>query len=549
MKTTTIQMIQGDGVRSPMAGRLVRVTGVVTGETRKGFFLEDPEGDPEGAASRGICVFESRRRPPLGSVVEVEGRVLDYLPHEDERPTTQIDMTEFRVSQERAPLWTPVWLSAANLAKTNAELAQYLNSHEGMLVGIRKGATLIAPSNPFGDNVAVPADMDIPRTLHGGVSIQADNPHRWYPSFRFIRYARAPIVNVGSKLAESVIGPLNYRSAAFQIAALGDLEVESRPVRPEATRLVRDEDSLRVLTLNGFNLDRRHEDPDKVQDRRRDVDDDVGSGRFRALATAIVRQAAGPEIIALQEIQDDDGAEISERVSAAATYRKLISEVRKLGGPDYHWADCPPESDSDGGQPGGNIRNGFIFDASRVDLSRSSLDRIGDGSQEFEGSRKPLVGRFVDRRTGRAIAIINVHLASKRHQRGIFAPENPGFDPRLSTRVRQAERIARVLDEFDDNGIDYYVTGDFNDHEFSETLAALLDRGRVNLAERVPVNARYDYNHRGISQVLMHGVVSSRQAADPGVDYEILHGNELIGVKPGELGNKPTDHAYVMARL
>ena len=43
--------------------------------------------------------------------------------------------------------------------------------------------------------------------------------------------------------------------------------------------------------------------------------------------------------------------------------------------------------------------------------------------------------------------------------------------------------------------------------------------------------------------------VEKRQAEQGHVAYETLHGNELIGIKPGELGTKPTDHAYVLARL
>jgi hypothetical protein len=47
----------------------------------------------------------------------------------------------------------------------------------------------------------------------------------------------------------------------------------------------------------------------------------------------------------------------------------------------------------------------------------------------------------------------------------------------------------------------------------------------------------------------MHGIVSKQQAAEDGVQYEVLHGNELIGSTPGQLGDKGSDHALVMARL
>lgn len=62
-------------------------------------------------------------------------------------------------------------------------------------------------------------------------------------------------------------------------------------------------------------------------------------------------------------------------------------------------------------------------------------------------------------------------------------------------------------------------------------------------------NQRYDYNHRGKLQVLMHGIIA-RDLVDAGrAQYRIIHGNELRGVQPGTLGSKPSDHAYVVAAI
>jgi len=52
----------------------------------------------------------------------------------------------------------------------------------------------------------------------------------------------------------------------------------------------------------------------------------------------------------------------------------------------------------------------------------------------------------------------------------------------------------------------------------------------------------------------MHGVVSpdlsaSSSSTSARAEYEIIHGNELIGVIPGEQSDKPSDHAYVIAKL
>jgi predicted extracellular nuclease len=354
---------------------------------------------------------------------------------------------------------------------------------------------------------------------------------------------------VGAQLISPVIGPLNYRSSSYQIAAQGGVQVINPEITVERTQLRGDETHATILTLNSFNLDEQVEQADRVKDPRRDIDDDVGDGRYTMLANAVVDQAAKPDIVALQEIQDNDGAEQSGVAGANENYKVLTDEIRRVGGPQYAWADISPELNADGGQPGGNIRNGFLYNPGRMELMEGSLGRIGAEDPAYDESRKPLIGRFRMKSTGVEIAVVNVHLASKRHQNGIFSLNHPGHDPRLQTRVRQVEIIRDILRELKAQGIEYYVTGDFNDFEFSETLKTLVGDESVNLVETLPENERYDYNHRGPSQALMHGIVSKQWAAESGVQYEVLHGNELIGSTPGRLGGKGSDHALVMVRL
>ncbi|RKZ10491.1 hypothetical protein DRQ32_07110, partial [bacterium] len=208
-----------------------------------------------------------------------------------------------------------------------------------------------------------------------------------------------------------------------------------------------------------------------------------------------------------------------------------------------------PTAGADGGQPGGNIRNGFLFDSARVELVEGSLRRLGESDPAFEDSRKPLVARFRHLETGARVTVFNLHLASKRHQYSTFAPDRPSFDSRETQRIAQARLIREALLELHREGHDYYVTGDFNDYEFSETLRTMLGDESTNLVDTLPAPERYDYIHRGTSEALLHALVP-RSLADAGrAEYEILHGNELLGVAPGTLGERATDHAYGLARL
>lgn len=549
MPFTPIHRIQGRGLFSPLNDQVVTTRGVVTGLTRRGFFLQDPEGSADAEESHGIFVYERRGRPAVGSYVEVSGRAIDYVPFENARPTTQIEEVSTRVLEERGPDIEPFWLTSERVLVPHEQLTAYLNGLEGMLVGIPAGSTFVAPSNPYGDYVVLPPDASVVRTRHGGVLIDAAHPERWLPGFRVLDYADAPLVNVGAELAEAVIGPLNFRSASYQIATAGPVVVRPATVTLESTSLRGEGGHVTVLTLNGFNLDIQVERADRVNDPGRDIDDDVGDGRVDGLARAVVHDAGCPDIVALQEVQDDDGAELSDVVSAMKMLRTLISAIGRAGGPAYSCADVPPETGADGGQPGGNIRNAFLYNPRRVELVDGSLRRLGDGTEAFRDSRKPLMARFRLLEHPGELEVINVHLASKRHQHGLFAPERPGFDSRLALRVEQAQRIGAHMAQLRRENVDYYVTGDFNDFEFSDTLKALVGDHSTNLVERVPAPVRYDYNHRGISQALMHGVVANRQLQDRSAQYEILHTNALTGTQPGQPGDKPSDHAYVIARL
>jgi uncharacterized protein len=190
-----------------------------------------------------------------------------------------------------------------------------------------------------------------------------------------------------------------------------------------------------------------------------------------------------------------------------------------------------------------------LYDPERVSVIEGSLERIGESEAAYEGSRKALKAEFIVKASGKRLAVINVHLASKRHQHSIFAPKDPGFDPREATRIAQAEIIHRYLADFNARGLDYYVTGDFNDFEFSESVKALLGDDSVNLVHQVPVDQRFDYNHRGKLHTLMQGIISKRQLDRGGNGFEIMHGSDLLGVQPGDKGERATDHAYVIAHL
>lgn len=488
-------------------------------------------------------------------MVEAEGECLNYIKHETAKPVTQLRLIEADVVRVNPADYQvdPIEITAQLIPNDNARLARLLNALEGMLVTIASGQTFIAPSNAHGDYVLAldssGVDRSAVRTEDGGVIVENSNPLRWFPGFRVSNYNHAQRLNLGAKLRSRITGPLHFRADAYQMSVDQPFTIDPYFVELSKTALFSDDASVTIMTLNCFNLDPHVESEHRVSNPRQDIDDDWGEGRFHTLAQAVGLQALCPDIIALQEIQDSDGAELTTVVDATVTYQKLIEAIETLTEVRYAWLDIPPESGADGGQPGGNIRNAFLYRADRVTPDLGSLRLLGTNDPCYTDSRKPLVVCFTHTASSQKLEVINVHFASKRHQSSIFAPENPGVDAKSEIRIAQAMVVANELEKIRLSNVEYYVTGDFNDTQQSDTLATLTDSGSVNLVMSLPENQRYDYNHRGKLQVLMHGLVSHRLAEQDRAQYEILHGNELIGINPGEETDKPSDHAYVIAKL
>lgn len=255
--------------------------------------------------------------------------------------------------------------------------------------------------------------------------------------------------------------------------------------------------SLTIATYNVENLDPKVEDIAKVNRQlRRNVDDD--GPRFLLLGRQIAQVLESPDVIALQEVQDNDGAEISEVVRGNLTGETLAQAIRSAGGANYIYADIPPKNGSSGGQPGGNIRVGFLYNPDRVRLK--GLKTIDHPA--FRDSRLPLVGEFQTKDgRGNQFTVVNVHFVSK-----------AGGEKADQTRIAQAEAIHNFVKPLA-NAI---VLGDIND-TLSSPTAQVLARTLLNLAEQIPLPDRFTYSFRGrremIDQILVSPSLASKAIA------------------------------------
>ena len=284
--------------------------------------------------------------------------------------------------------------------------------------------------------------------------------------------------------------------------------------------------------------------------------------RFAGLASLIVNGLQSPDILALEEVQDDNGPTNDALVDATRTYALLIQAIKDAGGPAYEVRQVNPRDDQDGGQPGGNVRVALLF---RFDHGLCFVDRPGAGPESatipvlgpeglqltfspgrirptdaaWSNDRKPLAGEF--RHNGQTLFVIANHFNSKGGDDPLFGRFQP---PVLDTEAQRREQAEVERDFISailalDPQARVVALGDLNDFEFSPPLGILKGTDMTALVETLPPGERYTYVFDGNSQALDHTLVSPALLAHV-VAYDILHLNAEY-VERGERPRPPGD--------
>ncbi|MEM9763028.1 MAG: endonuclease/exonuclease/phosphatase family protein, partial [Pseudomonadota bacterium] len=339
----------------------------------------------------------------------------------------------------------------------------------------------------------------------------------------------------------------------------------SAGLQPETTELVGGAQELTIATYNVLNLDPVVENPaNLLPDVNNGVDDDIGDGRFEAIAEQIVNNLNAPDIIGLQEIQDNTGAEGVDSVTdASVTLQTLVDAIVEAGGPTYEFIDNPFIADDlGGGIPGGNIQTAYLYNPDRVGLSTPLTNPFdgqggitGNGQQAgqaFNGARLPLVATFTF--NGEDVHIVNNHFSSKGGSAPLLGVEQP-FDARqedvtvngsLDERQAQSQAVQDVVDGIlgSDPNANVVVLGDFNEFEFISAVSDFeTDSGLTNLTNALPEDERYSFLFQGNSQSLDHIIVSESLASSAEVD--IVH----VNTEFARQDSTASDHDPIVARF
>lgn len=178
----------------------------------------------------------------------------------------------------------------------------------------------------------------------------------------------------------------------------------------------------------------------------------------------IVHKLLTPDLIFLQEIQDNSGSEDDGTTSANVTLSTLTKGIESASGIKYAFADVDPEDGMDGGQPGGNIRCAYLYRTDTIQLYKpkqgGSTDandvvktadgpeltlnpgRIDPSNEAFANTRKPLAAMWKTIKDGKVFFTVNVHQTSKGGSTTLHADARPPLNKGVEKRTSQNEATA-----------------------------------------------------------------------------------------------------------
>ena len=566
---TPIHDIQGAAHLSTFDTQSLNTTGIITARSTNGFWIQDAAPDGNLATSEGLFVFTSSAPiESVGDAVRVSGILSEFRP--GGATTANLTTTEI-TNPSIGVLSSGNALPAATIVGTGGRVPptivieddtsgpppqsvetsgvfdpatdgiDFYESLEGMRLQVNN-AVVVGPSNGFGETWILPdngANASV-RTNRGGIVIRANdfNPERIQIDDTL---GSLPLLNVGDTYDGAIVGVLDYNFGNFELLPTAVPATQNNGLTREVTPPVILPD---VLTMGTFNVE--------------NLDPGDSDAKFQELASLIVNNMRSPDLLSLEEIQDNNGATNNGVVDASETLDELIAAIQSEGGPAYEFRQINPVNNQDGGEPGGNIRVGFLF---RTDRGLAFVDRPGGtatapttiinngGEPElsfspgridptnpaFNSSRKPLAGEFTF--NGHHFFAVTNHFNSKGGDEPLFGRFQP------PTRLTEVQRLqqAQIVNDFADAILavdpdaEIVVLGDLNDFEFSAPVQTLVGSPSimVPLMNTLPQAERYSYVFEGNSQSLDH-IVFSNALADLQFVFDVIHVNAEFAIQASD---------------
>ncbi|KAI0643156.1 DNase I-like protein [Trametes meyenii] len=600
VRAVSVTDIQGPAFLSPLKGQTVNnLTGIVTAKSTSGFWIQGPAVQ-DVRVSNGLNVFSSSKTVlasvAVGDRISLSGVVSEFrsssspnnlFATELQSPTNIVvlssnnTVTPLVLGRDRSPPTEKLsaldtgsdgWLSVPNNSSlvdaTNATLhpdefgMDFWSSLEGQLVTVPSPVALDF-ENSFGE-FWVYGDWNVTSlNSRGGLTLTLDsdgipdaNPETVIVGSP-LDGTKNPSVSLGKKFSD-ITGIIVYQFGFYYILPLTAPTVVSTPdptIPP--SRITPSTDSC-TITVGDYNVE------------------NLGptTAHLPTVANHIANFLNAPDLVFLQEIQDNSGTKDDGTVSANVTLATLAASIAKAqnGSATYATLEISPVDGKDGGQPGGNIRTAYLYNSTKLSLVSGSpaggaLDatkpvlgsdgkvtltfnpgRIDPTNAAWDASRKPLVAVW-ETPSGARFFTINLHLTAKLDGSSTQGDARPPVNGGVEQRISQIQTVATFLKALFalDPDANVLVGGDCNEYVQTRSVFApfadLLTE--LDVAARTRLVERYTYLFDQNSEQLDHLFVSPAIVARHGISVEHVHVNNWAP----SLSARASDHDPTVARV
>lgn len=324
------------------------------------FWIQESTKDKDTVGSSAIFVYAGKDAalPTVGTTVSVTGTVTNYSGTSWEKSLTlpEINLVSYTDTGASYTQVAPTLIGqggetvpassylgdlaqAINLNQSTATLNPDTNALDfyrnllGQLVTLNN---VVAVSASSGNAVwVVPDNGNGLLTPTGALqstetSINTQRVELYYDSG--VTPGTAPSVELGDSLG-SVTGILTYYNGIYELVPTTQVTVIHTEQEKPVTSFHKDDQNLLISDYNIENFNTL---------------DPANADRLKQVAQIIVKNLDNPDILALQEIQDDSGTTNDGTVSAEQNLAALVQAIAAAGGPTYSWAEVDPANNTQG---------------------------------------------------------------------------------------------------------------------------------------------------------------------------------------------------------
>lgn len=476
VKALTIAEITGNKFLSPYSGQTVtNVTGLVTAKSSAGIWIRSTTPDDDARTSESIYVFSSTIGTNLtvGDIISLDGKISEYRSTATYLYLTELaspknvkvlssgnavkplvigEDTSFPPTSQYTSLdggdIFAVPNAVANISTVNPVLdptaygLDFWESLSGELVTV-KNVTIIARPNSYRETWVVGGWPATGRNAHGGLTMSNKdaNPEAIIVGTPLDGTKNPTTAKMGDRAAD-VTGIVQQQFGFYYILPVTALTITTPASSTFPVPSFKSKGNCKGVTVGDWNVENMA----------------PTSTHVPKVAAHIVNSLNAPDLLFIQEIQDNTGATDDGVVDANNTLSVLVAAIKAAGNATYEFVDIDPVNDQDGGQPGGNIRQAYLYrpevlrlykpnpgsgtDANEV-LPGPELKynpgRIDPSNAAWTASRKPIVAAWMAKGGKKPFYTVNVHWSSKGGGTSYQGDPRPPVNGVVDNRMKQAE--------------------------------------------------------------------------------------------------------------